>query len=85
LLFRQQRGPFGRRGEIELETLLADILDEVPLVGELALVVPSKLVQDQPPRLAHTERLLEQIDQELRPMIESFLPEDRRETLCERV
>jgi hypothetical protein len=43
--------------------VLVDILDELPLVGEGALVVAGQLSQHQAPGFPDAERVLEQIDE----------------------
>jgi hypothetical protein len=61
-----QFGALRQSEQVEVEFLLLGEADEVPLIGERTLVVPCQLLEHQPPSLADTERLLEQIDERLR-------------------
>src|SRR5262249_41783605 len=63
---RSHPGAGGRRGEVEAELLLLDVVHEVPLVGEGPVVVPGELVQLETAGLADEEGVLEQIDQRLK-------------------
>src|SRR5262245_57036162 len=63
---RSHPGAGGRRGEVEAELLLLDVVHEVPLVGEGPVVVPGELVQLETAGLADAEGVLEQIDQRLK-------------------
>src|SRR5262249_61004314 len=63
---RSHPGAGGRRGEVEAELLLLDVVHEVPLVGEGPVVVPGELVHLETAGLADAEGGLEQIDQSLK-------------------
>src|SRR5262245_53687917 len=54
--------PPGRGGQVEVELLLLDETNELPLIGERAVVVPRQLAQYNLARLADAEGMLEQLD-----------------------
>jgi hypothetical protein len=59
------RVPGRTGGQVRRQSVGGGVLDELPLVGEPAVVVPTELVQHQAPGLADAEWMFQQIDQRL--------------------
>ena len=68
------RRVFRRRGEIEVEPLLLGEADELPVIGEHAMIAVAEMLEDHLAGLAETGRHLEEIDQVLgrQPAREGF-------------
>ncbi len=56
---------FRRRGEVETEFLFLSEMNELPLVGEGAVVVQGQIIEDGAARGTDAQRLFEQLHQGL--------------------
>jgi hypothetical protein len=55
----------GRRDQVKAQPVLLGVADELPLVGEAAVVMPAELVEDHAPRFANKQRVFQEIDERL--------------------
>jgi hypothetical protein len=59
------RRSFRRGGEIEIEVVRLGVADELPVIGEAAVVAVAEVLEDDLARLAEARRHLEQFDEVL--------------------
>jgi|SRR5579884_819456 len=56
---------FRGRGQVEVQMMLVDVADEVPLIGEGAVIVAGELGQHRTPRFVDAKQRLEKVDERL--------------------